>query len=116
MKVMQMIKMSIVAMGAVLCWQTSAMAELVAADSSAPKSQLETDKLKIQSFVDRAEVKDKLQALGVAESMSKERVATMTNEEVHALAQKIDTLPAGGRVNDSDLIVILLIVILILII
>jgi hypothetical protein len=92
------------------------MAGLVTADQMAPQSQIEAEKLKIQTFVDRAEVKDRLQVMGVEASMSKARVAAMTNEEVHALAQKIDTMPAGGRVRDSDLVLILLIVLLILII
>ena len=40
----------------------------------------------------------------------------MTDEEVHAMAQKIDTMPAGGRIHDSDLVLILLIILLILLI
>jgi len=115
--VKHIIKMCVVILGAALCLQTTTvMAGLVTADQMAPQSQLEAEKIKIQSFIDRAEVKDRLQALGVAESMSKVRVAAMTNEEVHAMAQKIDTMPAGGRLNDSDLVVILLIILLILII
>jgi len=117
MKVKHIIRMSIVALGAALCLQTSSvMADLVTTDKMAPQSQVEADKLKIETFVERAEVKERLQALGVVETMSRERVAAMTDEEVHALAQKIDTMPAGGRVHDSDLILVLLIVILILII
>jgi len=35
---------------------------------------------------------------------------------VHALAQKIDSMPAGGALRNSDLTLILLVIILILII
>jgi hypothetical protein len=111
------IKMCVVVVGAALCMQaTAVMAGLVTNDQMAPQSQIEAEKIKIQAFIDRAEVKDRLQALGVAESMSQVRVAAMTDVEVHAMAQKIDTMPAGGRLHDSDLVVILLIILLILII
>ena len=111
------LKMCVVVLGAALCLQTSAvMAEIVTADQMAPQSQIETDKLKIQTFIEREDVKDRLEALGVAESMSKVRVAAMSDQEVHALAQKIDTMPAGGYLHDSDLILVLLIVLLILVI
>jgi hypothetical protein len=117
MKVKYIIKMCVVVLGAALSLQgTTVMAGLVTTDQVAPQSQIEAEKLKIQTFVDSAEVKDRLQAMGVEESMSKARVAAMTSEEVHALAQKIDTMPAGGRVHDSDLVLILLIILLILII
>ena len=117
MNVKNIIKMFVVVVGAALCLQaTAVMAGVVTDDQTAPQSRVEAEKIKIQTFIDRAEVRDHLQALGVAESMSKVRVAAMTNEEVHAMAQKIDTMPAGGRLHDSDLVVILLIVLLILII
>lgn len=117
MNVKRIIKLCVVGLGAALFLQTAAVnAGLLTSDQIAPQSQLEADKSKIQTFVDRAEVKDRLQALGVSELMSQVRVAAMTDEEVHAMAQKIDTMPAGGRLHDSDLVVILLIVLLLLII
>lgn len=117
MKANHVIKMSVVVLGAALCLQTTAvMAGIITSDQIAPQSQLEAEKIKIQAFIDRAEVNERLQALGVAASMSQVRVAAMTDEEVHAMAQKIDTMPAGGRLRDSDLVVILLIVLLLLII
>ena len=117
MNVKHTLKMCVVVLGAALCLQTSAvMAEIVTTDQIAPKSQLEADKLKIQTFVERTDVKERLEALGVAESMSQVRVAAMTDQEVHAMAQNIDSMPAGGRLRDSDLVIILLIVLLLLVI
>lgn len=95
---------------------TTAMAGLVTTDQMSPQSQLEADKIKIQTFIEREDVKDRLQAMGVLESMSKARVAAMTSEEVHAVAQKIDSMPAGGRARDSDLVLILVLLILLLLI
>jgi len=112
-----LLRMCAVVLGTVLCLQTSAvMAGIVTTDQMAAQNQVDADKIKIQTFVDRADVKDSLQALGVAELMAKVRVAAMTDQEVHALAQKIDTMPAGGYLGNSDLVLILLIVLLILVI
>lgn len=110
-------RMCAVVMGAALCLQTSAvMAGIVTTDEMAAQNQTAAEKSKIQTFIDRADVKVRLQALGVQEPMAKDRVAAMTDPEVHAMAQKIDSMPAGGTLGNSDLTLILLIVLLILII
>lgn len=110
-------QMWVVVLGAALCLQTSAvMAEMVTTDQMAAQNQTEAEKSRIQAFIDRDEVKVRLQALGVNEPMAKIRVAAMTDQEVHAMAQKIDSMPAGGTLTDSNLVLILLIVLLILII
>lgn len=111
------IKMCVAAIGIFLLLQANAArAEIVIADQVVPQSQAEADRLKIQNLVERAEVKDKLQVLGVEESISNVRVAAMTDAEIHAIAQTIDTMPAGGRLTNSDLILILLLILLILLI
>lgn len=103
--------------GAALCLQVStAMAGMVTVDNMAAQNQTAMEKAKIQTFLDRADVKDRLQALGVGEPMAKDRVAAMTDQEVHAMAQKIDAMPAGGSLSNHDLTVILLIVLLLLLI
>ncbi|SMF43004.1 PA2779 family protein [Pseudogulbenkiania subflava] len=78
--------------------------------------QAQADREKVRAFLDRAEVRDKLQALGVQAAFAKDRVDSMTDEEVTTLAQRIDTLSAGGRLSNYDLIVILLIVLIIAVI
>lgn len=110
-------RMCVVVLGAALCLQTSAvMAGIVTTDELATQNQTEAEKSKIQTFIDRADVKVRLQALGVDEPMAKDRVAAMTDQEVHAMAQKIDSMPAGGYLGNRDMVLILLIVLLILII
>jgi hypothetical protein len=106
-----------VVLGAALCLQASvAMAGMVTTDNMAAQNQTAMEKARIQSFLDRTDVKDRLQGLGIGEPMAKDRVAAMTDQEVHVLAQNIDSMPAGGRVSNNDLTLILLIVLLILII
>lgn len=111
------LRMNAVVLAAALCLQTSAvMAGMVAADELAVQNQASTEKSRLQTFMDRADVKERLQALGVGDSFAKDRVAAMTDQEVHAMAQRFDSLPAGGRLGDRDLTLILLIVLLILLI
>lgn len=93
-----------------------AQAEIVSTDQMTTQSALEQDRAKIQNFIERANVKERLLALGVSGVLAEERVAALSEQEVHALAQKIDSLPAGGALGTYDWIVILLIVVLIAII
>jgi hypothetical protein len=107
----------VVVVGVALCLQTSVvMAEILPTDQLAAPSQAEAEKSKVQAFMDRADVRDRLQALGVNEPSAKDRVAAMTDQEVHAMAQKIDSMPAGGALSNNDLVLILVIVLLLLLI
>lgn len=91
-------------------------AEVVTTDEVAAQGQAAADRAKVRSFLERANVKEKLQALGVDGLTAKDRVAALSQEEVHALAQRIDAMPAGGNLSNTDLILILLVVILVAII
>jgi len=117
MKARHALGMCCVVLGVAFSLQSSiGTAEVINDDLIVPLSQNEAGRLKVQNFMDRAEVRDRLKSFGVTDTLSRVRVAAMTDEEVHAMADKIDTMPAGGRVHDSDLVLILLIIILILLI
>lgn len=92
-----------------------ARAEIVSTESIVAQSQLDSDRAKVQAFLDRASVKDRMQTLGVDGVLASERVKAMSDEEVHTMAQKIDALPAGGAFSQNELIIILLIAILVVI-
>lgn len=51
---------------------------------------------KVVSFMERQDVANYLNALGVDADEAKARVSTMTDDEVAMLADKIDHMPAGG--------------------
>ena len=100
-----------------LCLQPPlAQAGIVSTQDVASKSQAQADREKLAAFLDRASVKQRLEALGVASMMAKERVAALSDAEVHALAERIDSAPAGGNLSSSDLTVILLIAIVVLLV
>ena len=44
------------------------------------------------------------------------RVDAMSHEEVHALAERIDAMPAGGALSDRDIILILLVALLVVVV
>lgn len=93
-----------------------AHAGIVSTQDVAAKSQAEADRAKVEAFLDRASVKQKLEALGVGSMMAKERVAALSDSEVHALAERIDSAPAGGNMSTSDLTIVLLIAILVVLV
>jgi len=93
-----------------------ARAEMIGPEAAVPaqaQTQAEQDRAKVEAFMDRANVKERMQAMGVSGLVARDRVGSLTQEEVHALAQRIDTLPAGGALSDSDLILIVLIAVLV---
>jgi hypothetical protein len=62
---------------------------------------------------DRAQVMQRLQDLGVPADQVRGRVEAMSEEELASVARHLDTLPAGGALSNTDLIIILLIILLV---
>jgi len=81
-----------------------------------PASQAEVEREKVRNFLESATLKDKLKALGVDGFNASQRVDALTEEEVHALSQRIDSLPAGGALSDREIILILLVALLLIVI
>lgn len=90
-----------------------ARAEIVDTAAVAPQDLAAQDRAKVDAFIERANVKERLVAMGVSGLVAKQRVESLSEAEVHALAQRIDTLPAGGALSNTDLILVLLIAILV---
>ena len=63
---------------------------------AANAGMIETDRATVLQFVQRDDVRRELQALGVDPAAAAERVAALSDQEVNALANRIDSLPAGG--------------------
>jgi hypothetical protein len=73
----------------------SANAGLIGADQAAG-STTSTERALVLGSLDRSEVVAQLQAAGVDPLAARERVKAMTDQEIHAMAQDIQTAPAGG--------------------
>jgi len=76
-----------------LSFQT-AQAGLIGADQAAAPASGE--RAMLLSTLDRADVVAQLQAAGVDPLAARERVRSMTDQEVHAMAQDMQAAPAGG--------------------
>jgi len=70
------------------------------------------ERAQVRSFLDRDDVRSRLQEFGVDPAAARARVAALSGDEVAALAGRIDQLPAGG----TDLLTALLIVFIVLLI
>lgn len=73
-------------------------------------STSQTDRAALLNFVDRAEVSNQLQSLGLDPMQAKQRVQAMSDQEITALAQKVDLLPAGAHGGPAGFIAIVLVV------
>jgi microcystin degradation protein MlrC len=67
------------------------------------------DRAHVLAVLDRGEVAGSLQRFGLDPAQAKERVNAMTDAEVGALAQRIDSLPAGG-ISDGGAILLIVII------
>ena len=78
-------------------------------------TQVERDRAKVKQFLENTKLQDRLRTLGVDGLNAGARVDAMTHEEVHALAERIDAMPAGGALSDNDIIIILLVALLVIV-
>lgn len=60
-------------------------------------NQLSTTK--IDAFLAKQEVADKLAAMGVSKDELKDRIASLSSDEIAKINAKIDEMPAGGDVG-----------------
>jgi hypothetical protein len=58
--------------------------------------------------VTRSDVASQLQALGLDPSTAKDRVAAMTDQEVQAMAARIESMPAGADAVGIVLLILVL--------
>jgi hypothetical protein len=89
----------------------SAQAGLIGADQ-AQAGSTSPERAMLLGTLDRAEVVAQLQAAGVDQSAARERIRAMSDQEVHAMAQDMQTAPAGG-VNTWGWVAIVLVAALI---
>ena len=74
-----------------------ANAEMIAT-SEIGSAHSQIDRAHIEAFMQREDVQKQLQAMGVDSNIAKERVASLSDEEVSRIAGKLDQIPAGGDI------------------
>ena len=71
-------------------------------------SATQAERNTVLNFVTRSDVASQLQALGIDPSTAQDRVAAMTDQEVQALAARIDAMPAGADAVGVLLLILVL--------
>lgn len=85
-------------------------AAMIGTDAAAVSS----DKQRIATFLNRSDVRAKLESYGVNPADAKARVAALSDEEAGKLVQQIDSAPAGGDAGAVVGLALLVFVILII--
>ena len=75
-----------------------------------------TERERVKALIERPEVAQQMEKMGIPAKEALARVDVMTDEEVRSLAGRLDALPAGGQISSQTLLLICLIIILILLI
>ena len=74
-----------------------------------------SERERVMTMVERPEVAQALEKMGIAADQAKARVGAMTEAEVHSLAGKLDALPAGGALSNQDFLLVVIIIILLVV-
>jgi len=81
---------------AMLPFQT-VYAGMITTDKVAASTAAQAERAAVLNTISRSEVASQLQAKGIDPKMAAERVNAMTDQEVHTLAGKLDSAPAGAK-------------------
>ena len=91
--------------------QPAANAAIVSTSDLVATEQSKIGREYLLNSLEREEVRTALTSQGVDLEMAKQRVASMTDEEVRALNQKMEEMPAGGGVVGVVVLVFLVLLI-----
>ena len=96
---------------ALMIWTPYQMAQagMIGTEQTASAAS-QTDRAGLLSMLGRADVSRQLQAFGIDPKQAQERVQAMSDQEITALAQRIDSLPAGGISDGGAVLLVILIV------
>lgn len=87
-----------------LSFQT-ASAAIIGTDQAAVVAAAQSDRSVIIAALSRSDIAGQLQAQGVDPSVAQQRVAAMTDQEAHTLANSIASAPAGANVGWAAVVV-----------
>ena len=93
----------------------SANAAMIGTESAIDQTVVAQNRDKVEAFMNRTDVREQLQKMGVNADDATSRVASMTDQEISKVAGKIDELPAAGG-GAATVLIVLLIVFIVLVI
>ena len=71
---------------------------------------------RVKSMLERPEVANALEKMGIPADEARARVDAMNQAEVRQLSGRLDALPAGGQTSTQNLLLIIIVILLVLII
>jgi hypothetical protein len=77
-----------------------ATAGMIGTDQVVTASTADADRALVTSFLNRSDVAQKLQSMGLSAKSAQDRVASLSDQEVQQIAGKIQSLPAGADGGD----------------
>jgi hypothetical protein len=87
-------------------------ASMVSTDQAQVTSQTQPERERIRAFLDREDVRARLQANGISANEAKDRVAALSDDEVKRIAGKLDSAPAGGDVGILGVLLTIFVILL----
>ena len=84
-------------------------AGMIGADQVVSAASAQADRNAVVSVLNRSEVASQLQSMGVDAKLVQDRVAALTNDEVHALAGNLNSLPAGAMATGWIVLIVVVI-------
>jgi hypothetical protein len=73
------------------------------------------DRSVVEQFLARADVRHRMEQMGVSDGLTQQRVAALSDAEVASLASRIQSMPAAGTLGFQETVVILLVAILVVV-
>lgn len=104
--------LSIALAGATL-YTRPVLAGVVSTEDVAASAKAADARAQLQALVKRPELAKELQLLGIAPQEAAGRVAAMTDAEVFSLAGKLGAVPAGGAMTNTELLIVILLIVLV---
>lgn len=81
-------------------------AAMIGTDQATTAAAVQSDRSLVTTYLSRSQTINEFQALGLDAQDARDRVASMTDEEIGTLAGQINAVPAGG----DGLVVLILVV------
>ena len=89
----------------------SASAAMIGSEALVQASQRDVTEAKVLQALSRPALVEQMEKLGVDPAAARDRVAALTDDELAALDQRLDSLPAGGDVLGALLFVFVLLLV-----
>lgn len=79
-------------------WSSTATAAMVGTGEMISEQQVQLDRQQLLSMLDKQEVQDKLVEMGVSQDQVKDRIQSLTPQELASFEQQLAEAPAGQSV------------------